>query len=91
LIDPIKRRVVDSVVIPESFGPLPFESGNTLRRDSDGQIYGATSQTVFRIEPGTCTITPLHNITDGDATVIGPAHQGMLYFGSLWRLRALEL
>lgn len=91
LIDPMKRRVVDSAVIPESYGPLPFESGNTLRMDSDGQIYGATSQTVFRITPGTCEITPLHNITDGDATVIGPAHKGMLYFGSMWRLRALEL
>ncbi|GAB5559579.1 MAG: hypothetical protein SynsKO_12260 [Synoicihabitans sp.] len=91
LIDPVKQIVVDSAPIPESFGELPFESGNILRRDSDGQIYGATSETVFRIEPGTVEITPLHKITEGEATVIGPIHKGRLYFASLWRLRMLEL
>lgn len=91
LVDPIKRIVVDSAPMPESFGPLPFESGNILRQDSDGQIYGATSETVFRIEPGTCQMTPLHKITAGEATVIGPIHEGRLYFASLWRLRVLDL
>jgi hypothetical protein len=91
LIDPVTRTVVDSAEIPESFGVLPFESGNILRQDSDGQIYGVTSETVFRIESGTVNITPLHRITDGEATVIGPIHNGRLYFASLWRLRMLEL
>lgn len=91
LVDPVARRVVDSAPIPESFGPLPFETGNILRQDSDGQIYGVTSRTVFRIEPGTCNITKLHHITGGDATVIGPIHAGRLFFASLWRLRALDL
>jgi hypothetical protein len=50
-----------------------------------------TSETVFRIELGTVNITPLHRITDGEATVIGPIHNGRLYFASLWRLRMLEL
>ena len=33
LVDPVKRKVVDSRPIPESFGPLPFETGNILRTD----------------------------------------------------------
>ncbi len=91
LVDPVKRVVVDSAEIPESFGPLPFETGNILRKDSDGQIYGATSQTVFRIKAGTCAIEAVHRFTGGDASVIGPIHQGRLYFASIWRLRALDL
>jgi len=91
LIDPVKRKVIESTLIPESFGPLPFETGNILRQDSDGQVYAATSRTVFRIKPGTCEIEPIHQITGGDASVIGPIHEGRLYFATIWRLRVLDL
>lgn len=91
LIDPANQTVVDSALIPESYGPMPFESANTLRRDSDGTLYGTTSQTVFRISTGTVDIQPVARITNGDASVIGPIHDGELFFATIYRLRKLLL
>ncbi|WP_221032069.1 lactonase family protein [Actomonas aquatica] len=91
LLDPAQQRVVAAAPIPESFGPMPFETANTLRFDSDGTLYGTTAQTVFRIQPGTVEIEEVARFTDGDATVIGPIRDGWLYFASIYRLRRLQL
>lgn len=91
LVDPEKQTVVASTLIPETFGPMPFESANTLRIDSEGTLYGTTSQTVFRITPGSVDIHPVARITDGDASVIGPIHNGELFFATIYRLRKLSL
>ncbi len=91
LIDPARQSVVASAPIPESFGPMPFESANTLRADSDGTLYGTASQTIFRIKPGTVEMDPVARFVDGDASVIGPIHEGELFFATIYRLRKLSL
>ncbi len=91
LLDPAEKTVIATAEIPASWGPMPFESANTLRIDSDGTLYGTTSQTVFRITPGTVEITPVAKITDGDASVIGPIYDGELFFATIYRLRKLQL
>jgi len=91
LLDPANRRVVASQLLPENYGPLPFESGHILRADTDGTLYGATTETVFRLKPGTVETEVVAHITGGELTVVGPIHQGTLYFASEWRLRSLRL
>lgn len=91
LLDPKKQSVVASSIIPDSFGPMPFESANTLRTDSDGTLYGTTAQTVFKVKPNTVEISPVARITGGDASVIGPIHKGELFFATIYRLRKLTL
>lgn len=91
LIDPAQRRVVDSTLIPESYGKLPFESGHILRADTDGTLYGATTETVFRIKPGTVEIEPMAKITGHPLSVVGPIVNGTLYFASEWMVRSLAL
>lgn len=91
LLDPLKRAVVRSAPIPECYGKLPFESGHILRADTDGTIYGATTETVFRITPGTVDTTPVATITGHPLSVVGPVHQGTLYFASEWIVRSLKL
>ncbi len=91
LLDPATQSVVAAAPIPDSFGPMPFESAHTLRYDSDGTLYGTTSQTVFRIRPGTIEFEEVARFADGDATVIGSIRDGWLYFASITRLRRLQL
>jgi hypothetical protein len=91
LIDPAARRVVASALLPENYGPLPFESGHILRTDSDGTIYGATTATVFRVKPGTVETEIVASFTEHPLTVVGPVHRGTLYFASEWRVRSLQL
>jgi hypothetical protein len=91
LLDPLKRAVVRSAPIPECYGKLPFESGHILRADTDGTIYGATTETVFRITSGTVDTTPVATISGHPLSVVGPVHQGTLYFASEWIVRSLKL
>ena len=91
LIDPATQTVVAAATLPESFGPMPFESANTLRFDTDGTLYGTTSQTVFRVRPGTVEFEPVARFENGDASVIGPVRDGWLYFATSYRLRRLQL
>ncbi|MCF3650284.1 hypothetical protein [Synoicihabitans lomoniglobus] len=91
LIDPATRRVVDSAPLPAAWGPMPFESANTLRIDTDGTLYGATSQTVFRVIPGTVETERIAVMSTGDATVIGPVRDGWLYYASVYRLRRMKI
>jgi streptogramin lyase len=91
LVDPAERRVIAAAPLPEEWGPLPFESGHILRADDDGTIYGATTQTVFRLKPGTVETEVVARITDGDLTVMGPVTAGALYFATNWRVRSVGL
>lgn len=91
LIDPAKRCIVKSALLPESYGLLPFETGHILRTDTDGTLYGATTETVFRIKPGTVETEPVAKITGHPLSVVGPIHQGTLYFASEWRVRSIVL
>jgi len=91
LIDPVKRCVVQSALLPENYGVLPFESGHILRSDSDGAIYGATTETVFRIKPGTVETEIIAKITGHPLSVVGPIHEGTFYFASEWMVRSLSL
>jgi hypothetical protein len=90
LIDPAQRRVVASTLLPEDYGKLPFESGHILRADGDGTIYGATTETVFRIKPGTVDTEVIVRITDHQLTVVGPIVNRTLYFASEWRVRSVS-
>lgn len=90
LVDPARRCVVQSAPLPESYGKLPFESGHILRADTDGAIYGATTETVFRIRPGTVETEVVAKITDHELSVVGPVVDGTLYFASEWRVRAVS-
>ncbi len=91
LVDPARQKVIASAPLPDEFGALPFESGHILRADTDGTLYGATSTTVFRIQPGTVTMEPVARITDGALTVVGPIVNRTFYFASNWRVRSLTL
>ena len=91
LIDPAKRCVVQSAPLPESYGSLPFESGHILRADTDGTIYGATTETVFRIKPGTVETETVAKITGYPLSVVGPIHEGTFYFASEWMVRSIDL
>ncbi len=91
LIDPAKRCVVESALLPENYGALPFESGHILRTDTDGTIYGATTETVFKIKPGTLETEPVAKITGHPLSVVGPIHRGSFYFASEWMVRSLVL
>ena len=91
LIDPAKRKVLQSTLLPEAYGKLPFESGHILRTDTDGTLYGATTETVFRIKPGTVETEVVTKISGHPLSVVGPIHQGTLYFASEWVVRCLQL
>ena len=91
LIDPAKRCVVKSTLLPESYGVLPFETGHILRADSDGTIYGATTKTVFRIKPDSVETEPVAKITGHPLSVVGPIHEGTFYFASEWMVRNISL
>lgn len=91
LLDPAKRSVIKSAPLPEDYGALPFESGHILRADSDGTIYGATTETIFRIKPGTVEIEPIAKITGAPLSVVGPIHEGIFYFASQWAVRSIAL
>ncbi|MFM1851424.1 MAG: hypothetical protein RIS54_1108 [Verrucomicrobiota bacterium] len=89
LLDPKTRRVVASAPLPENYGNLPFESGHILRADTDGTLYGATTEVVFRIKPGTVETEVVAEITGGELSVVGPILDRTLYFASEWRVRAV--
>ncbi len=91
LIDPAARRIVASTLLPENYGKLPFESGHILRTDTDGTLYGATTETVFRVKPGTVETEVVASFAEHPLSVVGPVHRGTLYFASEWRVRSLKL
>lgn len=106
LLDPVKRKVVAEAWLPEDFGPLAWHGFFALRTAPSGTIYGATTNCVFRIKPGTCTVervwqksqprpregTVWRTAVDPNVIdVVGPIIGNELYFGSGWRLRALTL
>jgi hypothetical protein len=91
LIDPAECCIVQSALLPESYGVLPFESGHILRTDTDGTIYGATTETVFCIKLGTVDTEPVAKITGHPLSVVGPIHGGTFYFASEWTVRSLAL
>lgn len=91
LINPRTRKVEAAQLLPDDYGAIPFETGNILRTDDDGEVYGLTSTTVFRVKPGTVDTERITTIADGEVTVVGPVKDGVFYFGSLWRLRSVNV
>ena len=78
-------------LLPESYGALPFETGHILRADTDGAIYGSTTETIFKIKPSSVETEPVAKITGHPLSVVGPIHEGTFYFASEWMVRSIKL
>jgi len=105
LIDPRKRELVSIAWLPEEFGALSWHGHHALRVAPDGQVYGATAYTIFRILPGTCEVERIWQVDEPEPRlgvwmtslspnsidIVGPIVGDQMFFATGWRLRAITL
>jgi hypothetical protein len=85
VFDPVTRRFVAHLPVPE--GGI---RDNALQVGADGQVYGVTSELVFRIDPATRQTKVLVEVP-GQIGIPGPLVGKTLYFASGTKLRALAV
>ena len=91
LLDPARRRIVASAVVPAAFGLTPKFSVDSLRRAGDGTCYLVLTSGVYRVNPKTCEVSLAWQIPDGEIDVTGPLVGHRLFFGTRWKLRYIDL
>jgi sugar lactone lactonase YvrE len=91
LIDPARRTVVASAVVPAGYGPLPEFSADSLRRAADGTVYLVLESGVYRVNPETCEVAPAWKMPFEKIDVTGPIVGQRLFFGTQWKLRQVDL
>ena len=90
LIDPARRRVVAVRDLPAGYGGFGEFGFKALRADSRGRVFGTTAKGVYRVKPGTCE-TEWVGESPVSIDVVGPIVDRTLYFGSKWKLMAVDL
>jgi hypothetical protein len=91
LIDPARRAVVASAVVPAELGALPEFSADSLRRSADGTVFLVLAGGVCRVDPATCAVTPVWKMPVEKIDVTGPVTGRRLFFGTQWKLRCVDL
>jgi hypothetical protein len=90
LLDPAQRRVVAVRDLPAGYGGFGEFGFKALRADGRGQVFGATAKGIYRVKPGTCETDWLGD-SPASIDVVGPIVGRTLYFGSKWKLMAVDL
>jgi hypothetical protein len=90
LIEPAQRRVVAVRDLPAGFGEFGEFGFKALRADGRGRVFGATVKGIYRVKPGTCETEWLWD-SPANIDVVGPIVGRTLYFGSKWKLMAVNL
>jgi hypothetical protein len=90
LIDPERRRALMVKELPAGYGEFGEFGFKALRRDSKGRVFGATAKGIYRVKPGTCE-TEWVGDSPVSIDVVGPIVGRTLYFGSKWKLMAVDL
>jgi len=85
VFDPAARTFVGRLALPAG-GPLD----NGLQVGPDGALYGFTTSSVYRLDPGTGRIDTLLS-RGGEFSVAGPVIGNHLYYGREHELKAVEL
>ncbi len=105
LIDPAKRELVSIAWLPKEFGALSWHGHHSLRTGPDGQVYGATAYTIFRIIPGSCEVERIWQVDEAvpregvwitslspnSIDIVGPIVGNDFFFATGWRLRSITL
>ena len=90
LIDPAQRRALAVRELPAGYGEFGEFGFKALRADSRGRVFGTTSKGIYRVKPGTCETEWLGE-SPVSIDVVGPIVGRTLYFGSRWKLMAVDL
>ena len=90
LIDPAQRRALAVRDLPAGYGDFGEFSFKALRVDGRGRVFGATVKGIYRVKPGTCETEWLGEVS-ASIDVVGPIVGRTLYFGSKWKLMAVDL
>ena len=90
LIDPAQRRAIEVKELPAEYGEFGEFGFKALRADGQGRVFGATAKGIYRVKPGTCE-TEWVGESPVSIDVVGPIVNRTLYFGSQWKLMAVDL
>jgi hypothetical protein len=90
LLDPVKRRVVAMRDLPAGYGGFGEFGFKALRADGRGRVFGVTAKGIYRVKLGTCETEWLGD-SPASIDVVGPIVGRTLYFGSKWKLMAVDL
>ena len=105
LIDPAKRESVSIAWLPEEFGAISWHGHHSLRVAPNGDVYGATAYTIFRITPGTTDVERIWQVDEpvprlgvwmtslspNSIDIVGPIVGDQMFFSTGWRIRAITL
>ncbi|MBT5900896.1 MAG: hypothetical protein HOH58_02165 [Opitutaceae bacterium] len=105
LIDPAKRELVSIAWLPEEFGAISWHGHHSLRVAPNGDVYGATAYTIFRITPGTTDVERIWQVDEpvprlgvwmtslspNSIDIVGPIVGDQMFFSTGWRIRAITL
>ena len=105
LINPAERELVSIDWLPEEFGAISWHGHHSLRVAPNGDVYGATAYTIFRIVPGTTDVERVWQVDEPEPRlgvwmtslspnsidIVGPIVGDQMFFSTGWRLRAITL
>ena len=105
LINPAERELFSIDWLPEEFGAISWHGHHSLRVAPNGDVYGATAYTIFRIVPGTTDVERVWQVDEPEPRlgvwmtslspnsidIVGPIVGDQMFFSTGWRLRAITL